>query len=241
LTVVDELNLAMTNIMLILKKARFQALALLFAASVALSACYPSPGGVTVDDLDVVATVFNPEVTFSGYRTFAMPDSVVHLLPEDADPDDDNISRAFDELILREVAKGLVDMGYTRVLEPDPNDPPDLYAFVNVTTTQWAGYVGYPWWGGWGWYPGYPPGWGPGWGPGYPWYGGGAIYSYETGTLFVDLVDPERQDAPTLEIGTTWIGALNGLLESSSAGTSTRLTTGIRQMYTQSPYLAPGS
>ncbi|TDI76934.1 MAG: DUF4136 domain-containing protein [Bacteroidetes bacterium] len=224
-----------------LKKGRFQLFALLLTASLAMSACYPSSGGLSVEDLDVVATVYDPEVDFSNYRTFAMPDSVVHLLPDDADPDDDNISRSFDELILREVAQGLTDLGYVRVLEPDPDNPPDLYAFVSISTTQWAGYVGYPWWGGWGWYGGYPPGWGPGWGPGYPWYGGGVVYSYETGTLFVDLVDPERQDAPTREIGTTWIGALNGLLENSSAGTATRLNTGIRQMYEQSAYLKAGS
>ena len=232
----------MTYFMQTLKQARYLLMVVVLGSGLLISGCYPSPGGVSVSDLDVVATIYDNDVSFSSYRTFAMPDSVVHLLPEGTDPDDDNISREYDELILSEVANALISRGYVRVEDPDPDNPPDLYAFVSVTTTQWAGYVGYPWWPGWGWYPGYPPGWGPGWGPGYPWYpGGGAIYTYETGTLFVDVVDPEKADAPSQEIGTAWVGALNGLLEGSSAGTATRLTTGIRQMFTQSPYLKAGN
>lgn len=214
----------------------FSATILAFSSS--MSACYPSPGSLTTEDLDVVATVFDKDVDFSANHTFSMPDSVIHLTLNE---DSDEISREFDDLILTEVAKGLTDMGYERDFGEDPDNPADVIVFVSVTTTQWAGYVSYPWYGGWGWWGGWP-GYGPGWGPGYPWYpSGGAVYTYETGTVLVDMVDPGRADEGTEEIGTTWIGALNGLLTSSSTGTASRLRTGIRQMYSQSPYLKPGS
>jgi len=217
--------------------SRLYMLATMLVFSVAMSACYPSPGSLTTSDLDVVATVFDDEVDFSANSTFSMPDSVVHLVGEG---DRDDVSREFDDLILAEVAKGLTDMGYTRDTVEDKDKPADVIVFVSVTTTQWAGYVGYPWYPGWGWWGGWP-GYGPGWGPGYPWYGGGAVYTYETGTLLVDMIDPGRADEGTEEIGTVWIGALNGLLSSSSSGTATRLTTGIRQMYAQSAYLKPAN
>ena len=92
--------------------------------------------------------------------------------------------------------------GYTRITEVDTANPPDLLltaAAISVTTVSvgwWYPY--YPGWG-WGWYksadasrgedywyryPGYyPPGWG--WG-GVPYYS-----SYTTGTLLMEMANPD--------------------------------------------------
>ena len=38
-------------------------------------------------------------------------------------------------------------------------------------------------------------------------------------------------------INALWQGALNGLIQNSTSGTSSRIKSGIDQMFTQSPYL----
>ena len=69
-------------------------------------------------------------------------------------------------------------------------NPPDVVFLVTVTSSEnWVAWTSGCWYCYWGWWPGwgyYPPGWGPGWGWGYPPSGG--VASYETGTLFVDMV-----------------------------------------------------
>ncbi len=213
--------------MQLINTSRLYILATILVFSVAMSACYPSPGSLTATDLDVVVTVYDKNVDFSANRTFAMQDSVIHLKPDNIS---DNISRQHDDLILAEVAKGLTDMGYQRITVIDPDNPPDVVVYVGVTTTEWRGYVYTP---AWPWYP---------WYPGYPWYPvGGVAYSYETGTLLVEMIDPTVATPSKPEGGSVWLAALNGLLTTSNSGSVTRLTTGIRQMYSQSPYLKPGS
>jgi len=100
-------------------------------------------------------------------------------------------------------------------------------------------YVWYPGWGYWGWWPGwgYWPGYGPGWGWGYPGYVGRV--TYETGTVFVDMIDP-NDPAPAVEppeIPVVWTGALRGILSGGAATAATRIVDGLNQAFDQSPYL----
>ncbi len=198
-----------------------------------MASCYPGDP-LSTGELDLVATLFDPNADFSTKRTYAMPDSVVHVADSTETPAD--IDRQYDDLILSEIAQNLQQLGYTRVADPVAGNP-DVLVIPYVTTTRYVGYIGGGWYWGW-WYP-YPPGYG-WWYPWYPPYYGGTAYTYQTGTLLVDMFDPDKADAQEKKIPSIWVAAINGLAQGSSAEISTRLTNTIEQAFTQSSYLGAG-
>lgn len=204
-------------------------LGLAVAFTLALAACYPGDQ-LTVEDADVVVTLFDPDADFSTKQSYAMPDSVIHLVPNGGT---DDIARDFDAQILAQVVSNMGALGFTR--EGDPDDA-DVILLISVTVRDQIGYTGNPWAGYWGWYYPYPPGWG--WGY-YPWYGGGGtVYTYRTGTVLMDMIDPTAADSTLEKVPTIWIGALNGLLEGNAV--EERVIEGINQAFAQSPYLGQG-
>lgn len=212
---------------------------LLLGAIFVFFACYPgSP--LSVNDLDVVATFHDPNANFASKKTYAMPDTVLHVV--DSTKTDD-ISREFDAMMLAQVAQNMEKMGYTRVMDP-VNQKFDVAVLVRVTTSTHTGYQYYPWWGYWGWWPGWGgyPGYGPGWGGWYPWYPGGTVYQYTTGTLFVDMVDPESPNNEEEALPSIWVAAMNGLLSTSASSTisADRIKRNIDLAFEQSPYLGEG-
>ena len=161
--------------------------------------------------------------------TFAVADTVAHL--GNPSGNDDGISKDIDPVIIDEITAQMIRMGYT--LESDPeNNTPDLFMLPGITVSTWTGYVpGYPW------YPGY--GWG-GWYPYYPWYPGyypGYTYSYDTGTIIVDMLDVSTLDEESGDILVIWTGGINGVVSGSSVTNNDRIKGGIRQAFDQSPYL----
>ena len=78
---------------------------------------------------------------------------------------------------------------------------------------------------GWCWY--YPPGW-------YP-----VGYSYNTGTVLMQMGDPDDflNFGEDIEADVAWFGALDGLLSSSSTTNAQSITNGINQAFAQSPYI----
>ena len=194
-----------------------------------LVSCYPGDQ-LTTEEADVVVTLFDDQTDFATLTSYAMPDTIIHLV---ADSSSDDLRRDFDDEILAQVASEMAAKGFTR--ESDPNNA-DAFMLVAATTREQVGYTGYPWGGMWGWYLPYPPGWGWGW---YPWYGGaGTIYTYRSGTIFMQLLDPAQADSTEEKIPTVWIGAVNGLVQGNTI--EERIADGIRQAFAQSPYLADG-
>jgi hypothetical protein len=204
---------------------------------IALISCYPDGGLESISDYDVVVTRYNKDYNFGAVQTYAMPDTVVHLIADTTA--EDEISREYDELILSTISENMAKLNYQRITEIDTTDPgtkPDVVILVAVAVTKWNGFSYYPGWGGyWGYWPGwglYPPYY-PGYGPGYP----GAVvpYSFTTGTIIIDMFEPDDID-PDLEIiPVEWAAGLNGLLGGS--GGSSRLSQAIDQAFNQSPYL----
>jgi hypothetical protein len=182
---------------------RFKPAVVLLGLALALAACYP--GEVTsISEFDTVTTLFDGGADWGSFQTYAMPDTIIHIVEEDGDTLP--ISRGYDQDILNLVRQRIEDYGYQ--IEPDPG-----------------------WWPGWGWY---PPGWGGCW---YPPSGG--VAKYDTGTLFVDMVDPKSpfEDGEDLVIPVYWTAAMNGLLGGSAASVASRLNTNINQAFDQSSYL----
>jgi uncharacterized protein DUF4136 len=201
----------------------------MFTVLGALVSCYPGDQ-LTTEEADVVVTLFDDQTDFSTLQSYAMPDTIIHLV---ADSSSDDLRRDFDDEILAQVASEMAAKGFTRA--SDPNDA-DAFLLVSASTREQVGYTGYPWGGYWGWYVPYPPGWGWGW---YPWYGGGGtIYTYRSGTIFMQLLDPAQADSTEGKIPTVWIGAINGLVQGNTI--EERIADGIRQAFLQSSYLADG-
>jgi hypothetical protein len=200
----------------------------------ALSACYPGDGPSNVQDLDVVLTIHDEDVDFGGFATYAMPDSVVHIVGDEGSGTIE-LPRDYDDLILELAADNMASAGYLREMNPE-NTGADLILLVGAVGTEkthyWYG--GGCYWSCWGWWPGwgyYPP-YGPGYGWGYPPYVGST--TFEKGTIILTLIDPEG-DAGEDRVPVVWSGALTGVL--SGSGGNGRITYGINQMFTQSPYL----
>jgi hypothetical protein len=185
-----------------------------------LSACYPG-GPTTADDRDSVVTVFDADANFGAIRTYAMPNEV--LVPEDSE----DISDEAEAFILGEVARNMANAGYTRELNPEQNAADVLVLVTANRTRNYYGWVNYPWWG-WGWGP-----WGPGWGVGYPWV---SIGSYEVGSVFIEMFDPDKPVPSEQQLPAIWGAAMNGLL-GSAAGNQAFIAQVVDQAFTQSPYL----
>lgn len=208
--------------------ARVIRLWLALASILAFGACYPGDQ-LTVEEADVVVTIFDEGTDFAAYSTYAMPDSIIHLLPPSGI---DNISRSLDAEILAAVESNMLKLGFTE--EAVPTDA-DVLMLVAATARQEVGYSGYGWGSYWGWYYPYPPSWGWGW---YPWYGGGStVYTYRVGTLFIQMLDPARADSTLEKVPTVWVGALNGIADGA---VEQRIVDGIDQAFEQSPYLGEG-
>ena len=195
--------------------------------------CYPSED-LTVSELDLVVTVPDESVDFRNFQTFAIPDTIVRIT---ANGGDENSPGPFDQLMLDLVIQNLEDLGYVRELDP-ANNPPDLYVFVELVVIDniiiSPGYPIWDYWGWWGgWWPGYPIG--PGWGGWYPYVP--IVTSYTTGTIIIDMLDPNNLRLAEEEIPIIWSAFLNGLVTSNAAGTEARITTNINQAFDQSPYL----
>lgn len=204
-----------------------------------LVGCYP--GEVTgVSDLDLVVTQFDEEYDFSSNRTWAMPDSIVHVCDFVEVSGCIELSRDNDAQVLAKIATEMSDLGYTRIPADEISDTnvPDVVLLTSAlgvrTTVIYNWWPGWGWWGGWGWCPGC---WGPGWGWGYPPAVG--VSSYTTGTLVVSMIDPSAEPSQDQNIVTPWNGVVDGLLTSSP--TAQRVDRGLTQMFAQSPYLKVGN
>jgi len=196
-----------------------------------MAGCYPRED-LTVSELDLVVTIPDQSVDFSLFQTFSLPDSVIRI------GDEDNEEGPFDQLMLNLVRSNLESLGYVEETNPLVN-PADVVVFVELLIVD--NYVisgGYPIWDYWGWWGGWYPGWGygPGWGGGYPYVP--VVSSYTTGTIIIDMIDPNNPNMSEEEIPIVWSAFLNGLVQGSASTTETRITNTINQAFDQSPYLA---
>lgn len=183
-----------------------------------LTACYP--GGVEYyEETDIVHTNFEEDFDFTAQRTYAMPDSVVKItgnLIQGEDPE--MIEEPYNTEILQLIETNMQNYGWQKVADPATADVVLLpAAWTNTTIYFWSNYWCwyYPWYCGWGW----------GWY--YP-----SFSSFTTGTLLMTItVNGDEYVEPT----EVWSGAINGLLSGRQDGQ--RITRGINQAFTQSPYL----
>lgn len=194
--------------------------------------CCEEEGAKYVDDLDTIITRYDDSFDFSTVKTYVMPDTVVYVPEVSIDSE----KRAeFDAAVLKQLADNFEKLGYTRLVEGDDSVDPDVIVTATVIENDVHAVYPYPWYDYWYWFD-WPfwglPGIGPGWYPQYPPYWG--VYSYTTGTLVVDMMQPVSIEQDK-QIPVVWNGIFNGI---ASIGLSDRMLDGINQMFEQSPYLS---
>ncbi len=203
-------------------------LVLLGAALLVGAGCYP--GEVTsIGQLDLVATVRDPNYTFGAVQTFYMPDTIIQINEDQQGAID--IDRSGDDEILTKVRANLLALGWTALSRADVQNGavPDVAVLNLVSATENT-----TWWIT------YPPGcWDPYWCWGWYWPPYVGSSTYRAGTYFVVMGDPAGISDPGTDddlVG-VWGGVMDGILASSSSSNFTRLLNGIDQMFDQSPYL----
>ncbi|MHC1777928.1 MAG: DUF4136 domain-containing protein [Lentimicrobium sp.] len=198
----------------------------LVAVTALLTQCYPE-GPEYLDEVDIVFSTYDPDYNFASRQTFSMPDKIMKI---DEDLIGDNginyVNEIYAAPMLEKIRQNMVGNGWTEVeigADPDVLIAPAAYEM----TTYYYGYdywYYYDWW-----YGGYYPG--GGWYYPYP-----VVEGYTTGSLIVNLVDPNEvsaNDRPRV----AWTFIVNGLLEGSTAEFTARYTKAIDQAFEQSPYL----
>ena len=116
-------------------------------------------------------------------------------------------------------------------------DPPKVLV-GSTATTNYSAFVGYSWYGVWGFYPGwtwYAPGFDASWTIVYPWYPTSGVVAYDRGTLVVDLIPTLSVNPLAKSIRSAWAGVATTLLNGTT--TESTVTAAIDQMFALSPYL----
>ena len=194
--------------------------------------CYP--GGIeTVSQTDLVATFFQKGVDFTANKTFDMPDSIVDIGV--AAGASSTLNHKYDTQILAKIQAGLVALGYTRV-DATATRPDVIVVVSGITVDNYSAWVGYPWWGYWGWWGGWPAGYGAGSTWYYPW-SPVVVTGYTSGSLFINMIDPDLATPQPTQAFSIWAAAINGMLEGTDAEILARINTNIDQVFAQSPYL----
>jgi len=208
------------------------AVTMLSAGAWLIAGCYPAEIE-SVQELDLVVSLFDKSANFGALKTYSMPDSIVHICAIEAEQQERDcpkeLTRAYDAKILSQIRQNLLAMGFTPATDPQQAD---VFVVVAANATDnYGGYTYYPWYWGW-YYPGYP-----GWGWYYP--PTTVVYEFTTGALLINMIDPAKKDTANKRVGTVWVAAINGLL-GEGGNPQTRLTTTIDQAFQQSTYLGAG-
>ena len=207
---------------------------LVIAGLFSVTSCYRYPSDTDLlSEKDVVLTLYDVNTNFNNYHTFSIVDSIGII--KDDDTVVKRISNDTTTAVLNEITQNMVQHGFLQV---NKDSTPDLA--INVVAIRTLNVVGefYPgyWWG----YPGYfpPDYWYPtywDWWYYYPWYPV-YYYTYQTGTLVIDIVDLKNPEPTTQKLKIVFNTYIRGIL----AGTHTigQILTDIDQAFKQTPQLA---
>lgn len=192
-----------------------------------VSGCFSDPESTSLSSDLVVATDRDLSADFQTYLTYHISDSI----PKITNDRNDTLLIGDPALeIVNQIRQNMNERGFTFV---ERDQSPDLAVIpVVIRVENLSGTCSGWWWG----YPGYwgPPSWGfPGYGFYYPYCG---FYTYETGTLAVDIVDLKNAD-DSGTLNALWSSSMFGVLSTSDRTNLQRATKAIDQAFIQSPYI----
>jgi hypothetical protein len=212
-----------------------------------VTGCVPYPDDAErIEDFDSVITLFDWSTSLAGYETYILSDEVIPITP-----DTNNIGIPYEifepdgpvtDFVLSKVRENMDVRGFVEVDDPDEADLLINAGYVVLTTTVTQVYwCGDPWYWFWDpyWY-------GPGYGWGYPTYSYyytypcNFSYSYDVGTMLIQMIDGIGIDHNSLK--EIWVGVFRGF----ATGTTdlTRIAFGVDQAFDQTPFFnaqIPGS
>lgn len=227
-----------------------------FMLSLLFTSCYKEQDTTYLDDYDITLTNYDNEFDFNSYKTFMVRDSVMLYSDYLKDSEiEDFYTSGTSDAIRAKIVEKFKSLGYTETTNIEEadfaiNPMVSLMEQQGLMYNWWWSYPGYWWWyGGWYWkstdYYYYPPYWG--------WYPSYSYYSYETGSLVMEMVDGESirtynqwleennpenvapEDVP--EILFRWTATIEGILGSTGDYNTERAVRGFNEAFDQSPYL----
>ncbi len=187
---------------------------------------YPSDS-VSLEDEDVVGTLYDQSADFTAFKTYAIVDSIFYFKSEAGSNVPDTILFKHSDQLKSLIRSNMNTRGWTEV---DTSQSPDVGIDVILVSGENVGAYNY-----WSYYP-YYWGWG-GYGYWYPWYGGTVYYTYEVGTISINMVNLKEIDQQNEQIGVLWNSAAIGTLSNTQSYNHERATSAINTMFEQSPYL----
>lgn len=206
-----------------MKKFRLLTMPLLIIAIASFVSCERASTSV-----DLVATYHNPNVIFSSYKTYAMPDSVVLVGDMSSQT---TLNAKYQAQILNSINNNMTSIGYIKKAN---KDSADLVILPTVIISS-QGYVvnsGYSVDSYWGWYE-------PDWGSDFDWdYGWGVdtYFNYQTGTILVQMVDLKTPGNNNKKLNSVWACYIDGVIYNNENITAA-INKDINQSFTQSQYL----
>lgn len=212
---------------------------ILCSYAISLGGCDDDGDIVSPDVFEGVTTFKDATFNFGALRTFAMPDTVVHVQSLTGTPI--QLSRQFDHVALETVRSNLVARGYMQVT-PSETTKPDFVVLVSATASEkYAAFVDYPWYASWGFYDWswYMPGFTSGWGIVYPWAPQVTAVLYDRGTMVVDLIPTVTVNPLDQTITSKWAGVASAVMDESIV--SGTVGAAVDQMFALSPYLRPAA
>lgn len=208
------------------KKIHFLAIAL---AAVAVTACQKEPSTSSLHKDYLVYTAHDTGADFASFATYYLPDSILLIGNKDKTEywKDANALE-----IVNTVADRMNASGYTRTDDKQTADLGIQLSYVQ-RVTYFVGYD-YPYW--WWYYPYY---WTPGyWGDWVGWhYPYRVYYGYTAGSMLMEMVNLEGDQAGGKKLSIVWDSFIGGLLTSNEEVNLRRTLAAVEQAFVQSPYL----
>jgi hypothetical protein len=192
-----------------------------------LGGCRPGYYYDFYDQTDLILTVPEPGRDFGPLASYGLWPEVIDLSNGVENPIEIDHDRV-DPALLEAVEQNMDASGYTKVADPEA-DEPDIVAIVGVVAQEnWYLYSYSYWYYDWYWYyPGYYP----------PVY----AVSYPSGSAIVMLVKPDEatiEDDGSKHAPVIWVAGIWGALSDSATNNIGRAADGVDQAFDQSPYLA---
>jgi hypothetical protein len=200
-----------------MKKQCLTGLSIWVGAATLLTGCYVN----TFDepaDYDEIATVYDPDYDFTHNKTYAMPERIFDLsnFVEDSVPMDFE----HEDVILKEIADQMADLGYDRVADPRSPDADVVLAVGAVTEENWVyGYYYY-----YDYYYYYPP--------------VSVSVDYEVGTVIISMLNPKNVNEDMNTIPVVWVAGLRGFVDYYRS--ESEVQSAVAQAFKQSSYLKVG-
>ena len=192
-------------------------------------ACHKEPY-IDSDNEYLVYTAPGKEVTFTGFTTFDLADSLL-VIGQSTKPEYSQSNNAL--ALIQAVRTNMEKLGY--IYTPDnPDADLGIQMTYVVKTERYVQYYNDPYW--WLDYPGY---WSPGfWGNyvGY-YYPYPVSYTYSTNALMVDMVNLTTPKTGEEALEVVWSAYVGGPASASITTDVDRMKSAVDQAFVQSPYL----